>query len=182
MRAGHAAAKPYARALYELARERNQVEAVGRELDAVVAQLRSEPELGEFFARPWVAASAKRAVAVDVASRLGLSPLTRDFLGLVARQGRAAELEAITSAFVELADEAAGRVRAHLRTATALSEDDRDALRQRLGRVFGGKQIVLDEHVDDRLLGGFVAEVDSVIVDGSLDGQLARIKNRLARG
>jgi F0F1-type ATP synthase delta subunit len=41
---------------------------------------------------------------------------------------------------------------------------------------------VIDETVDKNLLGGFVAEIGSLIVDGSLDGQLARMRQRLARG
>jgi F-type H+-transporting ATPase subunit delta len=181
MRAGRAVAKSYARALYDLARDRRQIDEVARDLAAAVAQLRAEPSLRELFARPWVGAAAKGAVAVEVATRLGLTPLVRDFLGLVARHGRAADLDAIAAAFGQLADEAAGRVRARVRTAVSLTEDERATLRQRLGRVFGGKQIVLEEDVDERLLGGFVAEVDSVIVDGSLDGQLARLRDRLAR-
>jgi len=63
-----------------------------------------------------------------------------------------------------------------------LTPEERQALQQRLGRRLGGKQVSLDEVVDQRLLGGFVAEVDSYIVDGSLDGQLARLRDRLARG
>jgi len=73
-------------------------------------------------------------------------------------------------------------VRARVRTAVPLTEAERTALRERLGRAMGGKQVVLEEVVDDRLLGGFVAEVGSFIVDGSLDGQLARLRDRLATG
>lgn len=191
MRDQRGAAKPYARALYELAKERGQVDAVTPELATVVEALGREPEMTEFFVRPWVPAAAKRAVAVEVATRLGLSPLMRDFLGLVARQGRGDHLVAIAGVFRDLADQAAGRVRARVRTAVALSEADRDALRQRLGRVLGGqpdgarppvREVVIEAVVDDQLLGGFVAEVGSSIVDGSLDGQLARLRERLQRG
>ena len=45
-----------------------------------------------------------------------------------------------------------------------------------------GKQVVIDEVLDKNLLGGFVAEIGSLNVDGSLDGQLARLRERLARG
>jgi F0F1-type ATP synthase delta subunit len=69
-----------------------------------------------------------------------------------------------------------------VRTALPFTPDERQALQQRLGGKLGGKQVSLDEVVDERLLGGFVAEVGSYIVDGSLDGQLARLKERLARG
>jgi F-type H+-transporting ATPase subunit delta len=178
----HGVARPYARALHDLARERGQTEAVSRELDSVMEAVTAAPELGEFFGRPWVSASAKRNVAVDVALRLGVSQLTRDFLGLVARQGRAGGLAAIVAAYRELVDESLGRVRAKVRTAVRLTDDERRQLAERLGRATGGKHVMVEEIVDPDLLGGFVAEVGSYIVDGSLDGQLARMRERLARG
>lgn len=182
MRAGHAAAKPYARALHDLARDRGQVDAVGDELARVADVIAGDPEVRDFFSRPWIPATAKRAVAVELAGRLGLSPLVRDFLALVARQGRGDHLEAIAAVYRDLVDEDLGRVRARVRTAVALTAGEREALQGRLGQVMGGKQVLLDEVVDPHLLGGFVAEIDSYIVDGSLDGQLARLRARLARG
>jgi F-type H+-transporting ATPase subunit delta len=182
MKSSHAAARPYARALWQLARERNEIEAVGRDLQAVAATLADQPALRDLFARPWVPPAAKRAVAMEVVQRLGLSSLVRDLVGIAARQGRADQLEAIAEAFRELADAEQGRARARVRTALPLTADERQTLQQRLGRKLGGKQVSLDEVVDERLLGGFVAEVGSYIVDGSLDGQLARLKERLARG
>jgi len=182
VKGGSAAATPYARAVHALAKERNQTDVVGRELAAVTAMLEREPEVSAFFGRPWIPATAKRAAALELAAHLGLSDLTRDFLGLVARQGRANYLTAMAGVFRELVDEDLGRVRAKVRSAVALTEADRQALRQRLGRALTGKQVVLEETVDERLLGGFIAEVGSYIVDGSLDGQLARLGARLARG
>lgn len=182
MKPQSAAAKPYARALWQLAKERNETETVARELGSVVETLAREPGLPEFLERPWVSASAQRTVALEVASRLGLSALTRDFLGLVAHHRRADHLEAIAEVYRELVDDDLGRARARVRTAVPLSAAEQDELRQRLGRALGGKHVVLDEVVDQRLLGGFVAEVGSYVVDGSLDGQLGRLKDRLARG
>ena len=63
-----------------------------------------------------------------------------------------------------------------------LTDTARATLTSRLGAVLGGKQMVLEEVVDTNLLGGFVAEIGSQIVDGSLDGQLARLRERLTRG
>lgn len=182
MQSGAASATPYARALFELASERGQAEAVGRELDGVAALVAGDAALRELLARPWVAAAAKASVALEIAARAGLSPLTRDFLGLVARAGRADRLEAIAGAYRGMADAAAGRVRARVRTAVALSPGERETLGQRLGAAMGGRQVLLEEDVDPSMLGGFVAEIGSYIVDGSLDGQLARLRERLARG
>ena len=182
MKASPGVARSYGKALFELARERNQVDVIARELDAIAAQFASEPELHAFFARPWVTSAAKRAVAGEVATRLQVSKLAKDFLALVAAQGRADHLEAIVAAYRELHDEAEGRVRARVRTAVPLSDADRSALTGRLSQALGGKKVVLEEVADRELLGGFVAEVGSLLVDASLDGQLARMHRRLAQG
>jgi F-type H+-transporting ATPase subunit delta len=181
MRHSEAVAKAYAKALFELARERNQVDAVSRELAAIAAVVAQQPAMVEFLSRPWVAPTAKRGAAVEMATRLGLSPLTRDFLVLIAARNRADYLGAIADAYRALDDEAQGRVRVKLRTAHALTEGERDQLSARLSRRLGGKSLVIEERVDAQLLGGFVAEVGSMILDGSLDTQLERMRERLAR-
>jgi F-type H+-transporting ATPase subunit delta len=181
VKASPGVARSYGKALFELARERNQADVIARELDAIAAQFASEPGLHAFFARPWVTSAAKRGVAAEVASRLQVSKLTQDFLALVAVQGRADHLEAIVAAFRELHDEAEHRVRARVRTAIPLNDAERSALTGKLSRALGGKHVVLEEVTDRELLGGFVAEVGSLLVDGSLDGQLARMHRRLAQ-
>jgi F-type H+-transporting ATPase subunit delta len=179
---GAGVARSYAKALFELARERGELDAVSREVESLAALLLDEAALRAFFARPWIAAATKRAAAAEIATRLQLSKLTRDFLTLLAEQGRTTHLDAIVAAFQDLRDAAAGRVRARVRTTVALSDAERTALAGRLGRVLGGKQIVLEAVVDPALLGGFVAEIGSLLVDGSLDGQLARMRERLVKG
>jgi F-type H+-transporting ATPase subunit delta len=180
--AAQPAARPYARALWDLAKERGQVDAVGRELELVAETIGQMPALRDLFLRPWVAPSVKEGVAREVAGRLDLSPLVRDFIALLVRQGRGDQLAGVAEVYRDLVDEDLGRLRAHVRTAVPLTEEERQQLRERLGRALGGKQVVLTEAVDRELLGGFVAEVGSYIVDGSLDGQLARMRERLAKG
>lgn len=178
----HAATHAYAKAVFELAKERGQVEAIGRELDAVAEQIRGEPTLHAFFARPWVTGGVKRATAVEIATRLGLSQLTRDLVGLAAAQGRAAQLAAIGGAYRDLVDRDLGRIRARVRTAVALTGDERRMLGARLQRALGGNEVIIEEVVDRALLGGFVAESGSYVVDGSLEGQLGRMRERLEKG
>lgn len=191
--ASHAAAASYTKALFSLAKERGQVEAVGRELETVAQTLRDTPSLREFFGRPWVAAAAKRNVAAELGTRLGLSKLGGDFLALLAARGRADLFDAIVAEYGRLTDVAAGRVRARVRTAVPLTAAERTALATHLGRALqaylsgasetgGGPQVVVEEEVDKGLLGGFVAQIGSFVVDGSLDGQLARLRERLAHG
>jgi F-type H+-transporting ATPase subunit delta len=178
----HHAARSYAKALHELARERAQAERIGAELAEAVELVRTDAELAHFFARPGVSATAKRAAADEIAQRLGVGKLVRDFLGLVAGHGRAAMLPEIGEAYRALVDADLNRARARVRTAVPLTDEERTALAERLGAALGGKRVAVEDVVDQQLLGGFVAEVGSIIVDGSLDGQLARLRERLVKG
>jgi F-type H+-transporting ATPase subunit delta len=178
----HRAAHAYAKAVFELAKERGQVAAIGQDLDTVAAQIKAEPVLQGFFARPWVTGTAKRAAALEIAARLGLSGLSRDLVGLAADQGRADQLAAISEAYRDLVDRDLGRVRVRVRTAVPLTEEERRMLGARLQRTLGGNEAILEETVDRSLLGGFIAESGSYVVDGSLEGQLARMRERMARG
>jgi F-type H+-transporting ATPase subunit delta len=173
---------PYAKAIFEIAVDRNQVDAIGRELDSVAEQIEAEPTLRDFFARPWVTPAVKRGAAVEIATRLGLSQLTRDLVALAVTQGRAAHLTAIAGAYRDLVDRKLGRVRVRVRTAVALTDEERAMLAARLQRTLGGNQVILDEVIDRGLLGGFIAESGSYLVDASLEEQLTRMRHRLERG
>jgi F-type H+-transporting ATPase subunit delta len=176
-----AVARRYARALHALASEARRAEAVADELAAFDQLLSSERELREALLRPWVKATTKRGIVLDVAGRLGVSPLTRNFLALVAQRRRLDILGEILVAYRASVDEAAGRIRARVRSAASLSDAERAALRERLGRRLG-KTVLLDTEVDPALLGGFVAEVGSRVLDMSIAGQLAVLRERIIKG
>jgi F-type H+-transporting ATPase subunit delta len=108
------AATPYAKALFALAKERDQMELVGHELDDAAATFGSVADLRDFFARPWIPATAKRAVATEVAQRSGLSKLTGDLLALIAERGRTDHLAVIADKYHKLLDEDRQRVRAQV--------------------------------------------------------------------
>ena len=174
------AAAPYAKALFELAKERAEAELIGRELDAAAATFEGVAELRDFFARPWILPTVKRAVATEIAQRSGFSKLTTDFLALVAGRGRTDHLNVIAEKYRKRLDEDLGRVRAHVRTAIPLTDEERRMLSERLGKALGSRRVVLEEIVDGAMLGGFIVASDSVVLDGSLEGQLDRMRRRLA--
>jgi F-type H+-transporting ATPase subunit delta len=176
-----AVARRYARALHSLASEGRRAEAVADELAGFEQLLSAERELREALLRPWVKAATKRGIVLEVANRLGLSPLTRNFLALVAQRRRLDVLGEILAAYRARVDEAAGRIRARVRSAAPLGDAERAALRERLGRRLG-KTVLLDTEVDPGLLGGFVAEVGSRVLDVSIAGQLAALRERIIKG
>jgi F-type H+-transporting ATPase subunit delta len=181
MKSQVATARRYARALLAVAQEGGSMEAVGRELDTFLQVFGSQPELQGVLLRPWIKPPERRAVAREVAQRAGLGKLVQDFVSLVVERGRADHLGEIADAYRALVNEALGRVTAEVRTAVAMSDGEKQRLSERLGRALG-KQVVLEEVVDRALLGGFIARVGSYVLDGSLDGQLQHLRERLARG
>lgn len=174
------AAASYAKALFAVANERDQTEVVRRELGDMAATFESDEHLRDVFARPWIPAMAKRAVATEVARRSGFSRLASDFLALLAERGRTDYLGTIEEKYQRLLDADLGRVRVHVRTVVPLTDAERGVLSGKLAAALGGRHAVLEEVVDPALLGGFIAESGSVVLDGSLEGQLERIRRRLA--
>jgi len=182
VKASPAVAKSYAKAIFELAREHNEADKIQAELDRAAELVSADGEVAGVLGRPWISHAKRKQLAEEIGQKLELSKLGRDFLALLATQGRADHLVAIAAAYRDMLDAASGRVRARVRTAAPLTDLDRAALASKLQRSLGGKQIVIEEVLDKNLLGGFVAEIGSLVVDGSLDAQLARMRERLVKG
>jgi F-type H+-transporting ATPase subunit delta len=181
MKAQRATATRYARALFEAAGTSGQAEAIGQELDAFQALFRAQPELRQVLGRPWIKPEDREGITRLVAERSGAGRLVQDFLAMIAARRRIDHLAEIADVYRGLVDESLGRVRAQVETAIALTAGERDQLRARLERVLG-RGVILEETVNPGLLGGLIARVGSLVLDGSLDGQLARLRARLARG
>ena len=181
MRAQEGTARRYAKALHAAATEAGAGEAAGRELAALLDVLNENHQAVDVLARPWIKPADRRAAALTLAKQAGCGTLVQSFVALVAERGRLDHLAAIVAAYRDMEDAALGRVRAQITTAVALTDAEKDQLARHLQAELG-KQIILEESVDTNLLGGFVARVGSLILDGSLDGQLARMRERLVRG
>src|SRR5262249_20421206 len=169
MRAQEGTARRYAKALHSAAVEGGAGEAAG-ELASVAELLEANGEARAVLERPWINPAERRAVAEEIASRSGAGSLVTKFVGLLAERGRIDHLLAIVNAYRDLVDAQLNRVRAQVRTSVALTDGEKRQLADRLQAAVG-KQVILEETTDTNLLGGFVAQVGSLILDGSLDGQ-----------
>jgi len=181
MRSHEGTARRYAKALHLIARESGSMPAVGEELERFLERFDGDAHLHDVLTRPWIKGEDRRAIAMAIAEKERCGALVRDFVGLVAERGRMDHFAEIIAAYRNFVDEDLGQARASVRTAAPLTEGEKRELGRRLEGALG-KRILLEERVDPTLLGGFVAQVGSYIVDGSLDGQLARMRERLARG
>ena len=174
------AAAAYAKALFAVAKEQGRIEAVGRELAEIAALLDGDAMLRDVFARPWIPPAARRAVATEIARRSHLSELTSRFVALLAERRRTEDFRAIDERYQGLLDADLCRARVQIRTAVPLTDAQRAGLSAKLAPALGGRRPVFEEVVDPALLGGFIAESGSVVLDGTLEGQLERMRRRLA--
>ena len=80
----------------------------------------------------------------------------------------------------ELVGRELGDAAATFESIAALTAEERGALSAKLGKALGSRQVVLEDIVDRTMLGGCIVESGSIVLDGSLEGQLDRIRRRLA--
>lgn len=166
----------YAGAFFELAQEAGALDAAEADLKALKGAIAASADLRGFLASPvYDAADQARAIGA-IGEKLGLGPLTRNFLGLVARNRRLFALEAVIAAFLARLSEHRGEVRAEALSAAPLSDDHLKRLRGEIEAMVG-RAVLLDARVDPDLLGGLVVKVGSTMIDSSLKTKLNRMKS-----
>lgn len=171
-------ARPYARAMMDLAGTPQQADALERELRQFESARASSPELASLFENPGVEISAKLRVVTEMTRRLGISELGGRLLDVLLRHHRLNSLAAVLEAWRELINEALDVTVADVRTAHPLDEGERGALQSALESRFGRKVDVRVE-TDPALLGGFVATVQSEVWDASIRGRVAKFRESL---
>ena len=120
----------------------------------------------------------RRAILEVVLGRIGADPNVRKFLELVLERGRISGIEQIYLHFRDLADEAAGRIRATVKSAAALDAGAQTRIKSAL-EAATGKQVLLETEVDPELIGGLVAHVGSITLDRSVRTSLDKLRSSL---
>jgi F-type H+-transporting ATPase subunit delta len=164
----------YASALFDLARDRKQIDAVGRSLDALSQALVDSKDFAELVDIPLVSREQAGKALATIAPQLGLDPITTNFLGVLARNGRKNQLRGVIRAFKRLAAEHRGETTAEVVTARPLNDDQLAALRQQL-RTRAGRDVNIDATVDSDILGGIVVKLGSQRIDASIRTKLNRL-------
>jgi F-type H+-transporting ATPase subunit delta len=150
------------------------------ELRRVESLIAASTALHNALLSPAVPPSRKRAVVGRLIEPMGVSKAVRNFLFVVIDHRRIHELKAIVDAFDELLDERLGVVRAGVSSASALSDRQKSSLETQISRL-SGKKAKLTFSIDPTLIGGVLARVGSMLYDGSVRGQLERLRVKLGR-
>lgn len=161
----------YASALFDLASEDGTVTAVESDLDKLADALRESDELRALIRNPEIKRHQIASVMDGLGTHLGLSELTRNFLGVLANNRRVAELPAIIRAFAAIAAAQRGEVQAEVASAHALTDEQIATLEAKL-RAREGRTVKLTSRVDPDLLGGLVVTIGSQRIDSSIRTRL----------
>ena len=173
-------ARRYTKALFQLARDGGQEDAVGVEVEQFYADY-SKSALQQVLTNPAFAVGSRKQILNQVAQSQKLSSLTVRFLSLLLERDRLVHLTGIVNCYRRLLNEARGRVDAKVISAAALEPSLVERVRGQL-RSISGKEVILQQVVDPELLGGLQVELEGKIYDGSVRTQLAKMKQRIARG
>jgi len=168
-------AERYAVALFELADERNALDAVAGDLRELRTMLEESPDLVRLVRSPVVSRDEQKKAVAAVAEAAGLAELTRDFLGVAAANRRLFAVPAMIAAYLKMLADRRGEVTAEVTVAHPLGEAREAALSEQLRRALGAR-VVVDVRVDPALLGGMIVKVGSRMVDSSLASRLQRLR------
>jgi len=164
----------YASALFDLARDERQIDAVSRSLDSLNQALADSRDFSELVGSPMVGREDAGKAFAALGPQLGLDPITTNFLAVLARNGRKNQLRNVIRDFKRLAADHRGEATAEVTTAHSLKDDQIKALKAQLkGRA--GRDVTIDAKVDPSILGGIVVKLGSQMIDSSIRTKLNRL-------
>lgn len=167
----------YARALFEVARADGTLDEVEDELFRFARSYESSESLRTTLSDENIPAGKRQAVIEDLLGQTATST-TVQLVSMVVGSGRANDLVAIIDALVQRASASKNLEVAEVRSAIELSTDQQDRLKAALANATG-KQVNLKVVVDPTVIGGLVATVGDVVIDGTVRTSLEQLKARL---
>jgi F-type H+-transporting ATPase subunit delta len=169
--------KGYARALYEIAQVEGDVARVSDELFRVARAVESHTELRRTLTDIGVPFAGKEQLLQDLLGKQA-SPHTLNALRFVISQGKARELVEIADELSRITAEESNKELAEVRSAVPLDSEQRAALARALKEATG-RNVEVKTIVDPSVIGGVLAKVGDIVIDGTVRGKLAQLKQHL---
>lgn len=166
-------AKRYAQGLLDFTQESGNTESVFGEMKDVVKIMSESKELNQFLNTPFIDARKKDAVALEIFK--SFSPVSKNIIRLVIKQGREAQLKNIAQEFINKVEDIKGTQRISLVTATKLSE-------QNIQKIIADSNMInvsnydLETIIKPEILGGYILRVGDQQIDASVKTKLNNIK------
>ena len=171
-------ANRYANALFGLAKDNGQLETVEADFPRIAEFVRSNEDLRNFIEHPAIIGEEKKKIIRGLFKDNKVNELLYDFLCLTVDKRREAYIPMMCEGYLELLMQYRNRQEAEVETPFELSEDLQKALSAKLEKVTG-KNVVLKQIIDTKLIGGIRVRMGDRVVDGSIVHRLSRMKEAL---
>lgn len=166
----------YAKALLELAQEQNKVEAIREDMLLVSSTLRDSRELSNVMSSPIVKADKKEAILKEIFSGK-VQEITERFFKVVINHGRESALSVMAQGYENMYLHFKGIERVQVTTAYPLSKAEVEAVAKKAA-VYTGKEVELNQIVDEDIIGGMVLRVGDKRYNGSFAHQLRTLRRQ----
>jgi F-type H+-transporting ATPase subunit delta len=165
----------YAAALFELADDKHQLDAVAADLAALAKMIAESADLKRLINSPVLSRAEQGKGVAAVLKAAGFGEITQKFIGLVAQNRRLFAVPAMIKAFQKLLADKRGLMTAEVTAARPLTAAQQAAVSEAIKRVVGGT-VSIDVKVDPSLLGGLIVQVGSRMIDSSLKTKLQKLQ------
>jgi F-type H+-transporting ATPase subunit delta len=165
----------YATALFDLAKDQNQLDAVDAQLDIFLSMLDESEDLRNMVKSPVFSADDQFKAINALVDKAGIDGIVANFLKLIAKNRRLFAAADMVRAFKGLLARERGEVSAEVISAQALNDNQMSALRVSL-KASVGKDVKITAKVDPSLLGGLTVKMGSKMIDSSLRTKLNKLK------
>jgi F-type H+-transporting ATPase subunit delta len=170
-------AKRYAKALFQVAIEQNVLDNVKTDFEQVKSLLVESDEFKNFLENPLISEFEKSKV-ITALFKNKFSDLTYDFLQLLTKKKRSSILPDAAEEFNQLLLEHRNFVKGDLISAVDLSDEQTSKIKSNIEEATG-KSVILKQHLDPKIIGGFIVKIEDIIIDNSIRFQLNKLRERL---
>jgi len=170
-------ASKYATAIFEIAKEENNLDGYDKDLAKVREDVFAIPEAVKFFQNPLVPQQAKKDLLVKAFDK-EISATVMNFLMLLVDKKRIGVFNEIYDIFTSLKNKEQGILIADVTTAFNLTKKQQDALVKKL-TTLTGRKIQIRTHKDASILGGIILKIGDKRIDGSAAGRLRALQTAM---
>ena len=168
----------YSLALYELAKESNQIDEVEKNCSSLIKLIFNSDEFQSLIKNPTIKKDELNSTVLKISDQFKLNSLLIKFLSFLISKRRFFYVEEILKDFIETCSKKRGEIKAQLTSSKELSESEINRIKEELIKDFGSK-IKLNYKHDASLIGGLIVQVGSTMVDSSIKNKLQKIENRM---
>jgi F-type H+-transporting ATPase subunit delta len=166
----------YASALFSLAQDERQTEAVAEALARFDGLLTESSDLERMVRSPVFSAAEQLKALEVILANAGIDGIADNFIRLVTTKRRLFFIREMIADYRKLYEASRGVTRAEVTSAAALTDANVAALKDSLRAASGGREVALDMKVDPSIVGGLIVKLGSRMVDGSLKTKLNAIR------